>query len=212
MEINSYIKDFSDIIISPDLNDRIYHILGKIFLSYLNFLVIVNNLINQIEFFDNEENYKDILFFIKLLSIDISPCLQKGILMVLGEFFRNRNNNTEKLLLKLEKENFIDLILLIYSNSLIDVKSYTIRLIKNMIKNDFLKNKEIYNKKILPFIKENLLKNPIDIIKVYNKTDIISNIEKLIKEKKSKFRDLNPENEKSKITENNKDILSIYFI
>jgi len=99
----------------------------------------------------------------KFLILDISPCLKKGLLLIINEFLKTTRKNIEKILLKLEKEGFINILYYTYYHSCIDLKRNIIDLLKNIcsienFKSKNLKNNEnFYLESILSFLRENLL-------------------------------------------------------
>lgn len=112
---------------------------------------------------ESEENFDKIVMIMKFLILDISPCLKKGLLLIINEFLKTTRKNIEKILLKLEKEGFINILYYTYYHSCIDLKRNIIDLLKNIcsienFKSKNLKNNEnFYLESILSFLRENLL-------------------------------------------------------
>jgi len=121
--------------------------------------VILNLLLKEFDISKNQLDLKNFKNFIKLLILDISPCLQKGIITVLIEFFRKTTDNSELILEGLISSNLIDYLLFNYSISLVDVRCFILALFK-VILNYKLKNSPLnktqITEKIIPFIFENL--------------------------------------------------------
>lgn len=110
-------------------------------------------------------NFKN---FIKLLILDISPCLQKGIITVLIEFFRKPTEISELILSGLISSNLIDYLLFNYSISLVDVRCFILALFKVILNyklNTCSPNKSQITEKIIPFIFENLFPNNLKAFK-----------------------------------------------
>jgi hypothetical protein len=130
--------------------------------------------------------------FINLLILDISPCLQKGIITILIEYFRKSTPNSDFILESLIDSNLIQYLLFNYSISLIDVRCFILALIKVIISNKKIKENEKkspFINEMIEFIYENLL--PTNL-KAFNKEVFLtSNLkEKVIGEE-------NKDNEKS---------------
>ena len=100
---------------NPDMNSKV----GKLFETiqfYVNYL----------------SNESDTILLFKLLSMDLSPCLQKKIIMTYINFFKNHkieNTNKEKALDKLIKNNFFEIFEYVLSVSLLDVRIQLIELL-----------------------------------------------------------------------------------
>lgn len=110
-------------------------------------------------------NFKN---FIKLLILDISPCLQKGIITVLIEFFRKPTEISELILGGLIDSNLIDYLLFNYSISLVDVRCFILALFKVILNyklSNCSPNKTQITEKIIPFIFENLFPNNLKAFK-----------------------------------------------
>jgi hypothetical protein len=120
-------------------------------------------------------NFKN---FIKLLILDISPCLQKGIITVLIEFFRKPTEITDLILGGLIESNLIDYLLFNYSISLVDVRCFILaffKVILNYKLNNCSPNKAQITEKIIPFIFENLFPNNL---KAFKKDFLLKNPER----------------------------------
>jgi hypothetical protein len=101
----------------------------------------------------------------KLLSLDISPCLQKAIILIFINYFSSHKiteDNKKSMLTQLIVHNFFDIILYMYSIALIDVRCECIRLFReiNAFKDTLAKSK-IYEERFLPYIREYLLPDDI---------------------------------------------------
>ena len=98
--------------------------------------------------------------FIKLLILDVSPCLQKGIITVLIEFFRKITPNSEQILENLLNYNMFDYLLYNYSIALIDVRCYIMAFFKVLLSYRIVKEntgcKSEITYKVIPFILQNL--------------------------------------------------------
>ena len=102
-------------IMNPDMNSKV----GKLFETiqfYVNYL----------------SNESDTILLFKLLSMDLSPCLQKKIIMTYINFFKNHkieDTNKEKALDKLIRNNFFEIFEYVLSVSLLDVRIQLIELL-----------------------------------------------------------------------------------
>lgn len=122
-------------------------------------------ILNESLLAENDEELSKFIMLVKFLILDFSPCLKKGILMILNECFAIPNKNLDKVLIKLEKEGFLNILIHIYSSSCIDLRIKIIDLIKNLISIEAKKNSNsnlngteaLYYKKLFPFLKEKLL-------------------------------------------------------
>ena len=157
----------SDKILEPEMNDRIKD-LFQIIQIYIN------------KYCDKEESIQ--LF--KLLSLDISSCLQEKIIDIYLNYFsdekidiKNKINSFEILV----KNNFIEIIEYVFSITLFDIKRKMLSLFKIIFGNknyykilkDHLNNDEKLMNNFYLFISENLLPEQIYIKTETNK--IISN-------------------------------------
>ena len=157
------------------------------------FDVLLGDLFNIIllfinKLYDEEENAN--LF--KLLSMDLSPCMQKKIIDLYISHFENEKLPINNRIISFElllKNNFCKIIEYIFSISLIDVKIEIIKLIKLIMENKDLKEKlDIYYNKTLKtgldnfdmFISENLLLNQLFIEAHNNNMPLVNYINKNI--------------------------------
>jgi hypothetical protein len=116
-------------------------------------------MLKEFDISKNQLDLKNFRNFIKLLILDVSPCLQKGILTVLIEFFRKTTQISEMVLECLISSNLIDYLLFNYSISLVDVRCFILALFKVILNyklNNSNPNKMQITEKIIPFIFENL--------------------------------------------------------
>ena len=103
-------------IMNPEMNDKI----GKLF-------DIIQLYIKQF----NKE--KDVVNLYKLLSLDLSPCLQKKIIETYSNYFNNRNINAKEKVIVCEnllKSSFLEISEYVLSISLLDVRVEVLKLIK----------------------------------------------------------------------------------
>ena len=92
------------------------------------------------EFCDEEQTIN--LF--QLLSLDLSPCLQKKIIQVYINFFDNGKIEENKKLKSFDillKNNFIDLLQYVFSISLIDIRMVILSLLKIFLENEEFKKR-----------------------------------------------------------------------
>lgn len=125
------------------------------------FLELLFSILNESLISENDEELIKYCMVARFLLFDLSPCLKKGILIVLNECFKNPVKNIEKLFSKLEKEGFLNILIYLYSNSCIDVRRIIIDLIKSLTNiganKSSNKNESYFNQKILSYLNENLL-------------------------------------------------------
>ena len=141
-ELSEVEKDVMD----PDMNTKV----GKLFETIQ---LYINKLSNE----------PDTINLFKLLSLDLSPCLQKKIIMVYQFFFDNhkiQDNIKEKALDNLIKNQFFEIFEYVLSISLLDVRIELIELFR-IISIEFKQKIEKYidDKKliIMDYIGDNLL-------------------------------------------------------
>ena len=82
--------------------------------------------------------------FFKLLSLDLSPCLQKKIILIYVNYFKNKKielNSKLKSFDFLSKNNFIELIEYVFSISLLDIRVEILCFFKILFDNKELKNR-----------------------------------------------------------------------
>ena len=133
-------------VMNPEMNDKI----GKLF-------KIIQIYIDKLD--SNEEEVN--LF--QLLSLDLSPCLQKKIVETYITHFSNNlisNNVKIKTVQNLVNNKFFDIFEYVFSISLIDIRIALLNLLEFLFKNFYnaLINKlPAYMKTIFDFIAENLL-------------------------------------------------------
>ena len=138
---------------------------------------------------DNDEELTKFAMLAKFLLLDFSPCLKKGILMVMNECLKIRNKNIEKVLTNLEKEGFLNILICLYSSSCIDLRRIIIDLVKNLTNLEAIKdlnsngNQANFSKKLLPFIKENLLNFQINNNNLNRNSNFTQIVKELIAEK-----------------------------
>ena len=128
-------------------------------------------------------NREDSLYLLKLLSFDISPCLQEKIIDIYLNYFSNEIIDLHTKIKNfgfLLKNNFLELIEYVFSIALFDIKTKILSLFKILFDNEAyrekFKNHFNNDKKLIKnfynFISENLLPSQI-----YIKTDNNKNIE-----------------------------------
>ena len=105
----------------------------------------IEYLINIIQLkIDYSNNIEEAITLFKLLSLDLSPCLQKSIINVFTNFFANKKIPDEwkkKQLASFLKNSFINVILYMFSISLFDVRCECLNLLKELsIYKDTLRN------------------------------------------------------------------------
>jgi hypothetical protein len=142
----------------------------------------IKDLINIIQLIiDNAPNESDdhtTLF--KLLSLDLSPCLQKMILNIFIHYFSNSNISTEKKtvhLIKLLPANFTDILLYIFSISLLDIKCDIIKLLNILSTKEFRHIMKRSEERIFSIMKEFIL---TDNLKTYRNKFLSSTAEDLL--------------------------------
>ena len=129
-------------------------------------------------------NEEQTISLFQLLSLDLSPCLQKKIIQVYINYFNNSKIEVNKKLKSFDsllKNNFIDLLEYAFSISLIDVRLIILTLFKIILDNEELKNR--FHKYLgveddgmndfYIFITENLLPEQL-FIKIDDKKDKIN--------------------------------------
>ena len=162
-----------------------------------------------------EEEQNNILF--QLLSLDLSPCLQKKIIQVYLNFFANEKielKSKVKFFELLVKNNFIELLEYVFSISLIDIRVDLLCLFKELygkkeikhIFQDYMGNEQNGMVNFYIFISDNLLPEQIyiktDNIITENKNDKLDDL--LINTKEESKKNNNKE-------ENNKELLLSSF-
>ena len=157
-----------DNILSPEMSERIKDLFNIIQL-YINKLC------------DEEDSFS--LF--KLLSLDISSCVQEKIIDIYFNYFSNKKISHEKKLKSFEillRNDFIELIEYVYSISLLDIKIKILYLLKILFSKDYsnllkkhLINDEKFMNNFYIFISMNLLPEQI-YTKIDNNNNINTNI------------------------------------
>ena len=169
-------KDLS--IMNPEMNEKT----GKLF-------DIIQLYIDKLDPDEEEIN----LF--KLLSLDLSPCLQKKIILAYNSHFANTSISKEvkiKTVKNLVNNNFFDIFEYVLSISLLDIRNELLNLLATLIKdyNSVLTSKiPTYMKTIFDFIADNLLPEQLIVetknskiekmSKFFNKKEYINEIDKL---------------------------------
>jgi len=123
------------------------------------------NLINIVHLIVEENNLEEIHSLMKLLAMDLSPCLQKFIIKVFMEYFNMSGSlkvndvieKKQKTLHYLISHNFIDILLYVVSISLIDVRSECLKLFNNLSSPNFKEIMKKHQDKICSFLKEFIL-------------------------------------------------------
>jgi len=143
-ELTSLIEDENANVMNPPLRTLIKFLL----------LIIEFKLISL-----TENNFKDIISqFINLLALDISPCFQKAVIEILQNYLNNDKIKPEfknNIILHICSSQLIDVILYMYSVSLIDVRCECLLLLKELVckYGEFLKKKNIkIQNKIISFL------------------------------------------------------------
>ena len=138
-------------IMEPEMNVRLNE-LFKIIQIYIN------------KYCDEEET----VGLLQLLSLDLSPCLQKKIIELYINYFSNEKIESKTKLKSFDillKNNFIELIEYVFSISLLDIRIIILSLLKLFLSNKYYKHKfhKHMNKEVngmnnfYNFISENLL-------------------------------------------------------
>jgi len=202
---NSDKKKYEKIIMEPSFAIRTKSLFDLLLLIFENYCHLDNFNNIRIEFIN----------IFKMLSLDISPCLQTLIIKLFKDYFSNIKNIEKKkkiLEIILEKE-CLELILYVSSISLLNVQSQIIDLIQCLMINyfniidNYLNNKKIKINQVLDFIIQNLLLKHLYVLidennnnfkKINEITDLSLNIPKINKtiEKNNKIK----EHKKVKIT------------
>lgn len=124
------------------------------------------------------ENPDDFRQLIILLIFDLSPCLQKIIIIILISYLKNKDKkieNKRKIIGYLLNYNLFDILQYVYNTALIDVRCEIINLLKELTKSvfsDFIKIKIHLDQKFIPFLKDCLLPNYLSINLNTNKEKI----------------------------------------
>ena len=131
----------------------------------------INKLFETIQLYmDNIPNDPDNINLFKLLSLDLSPCLQTKIIQVYKHYFLNEKINNEiksKVFENLVTNNFFDIFEYVLSISLMDVRVELIELLRNISKEYKMEIENYANKKsfnlsnFFSFVRKNLL--PINL-------------------------------------------------
>ncbi len=144
--------------------------------------------------------------------MDISPCIRKAILIIINEFFKNAKNILEKIITKLEKEGFINILIFLYSISCIDLRRNILDLIKNLkiFENNKIKNQNDHDLSNYQIIFKYLNENLLNFQKEIHINDINKNVKFLLSEKiletiNSEFKNLSKEENKKLNTQSCKD-------
>lgn len=152
---------------NPSMKEKIEYLIGIIELILDIIQLIVDN--------HDPDKIDEATTLLKLLSLDISPCLQRSILKVLINFFTSTkvsNESKRKTLSKIISNNLLDTILYMMSISLIDVRCECLKLFKEMsvdyLKDIISKNK-IYEERLIPFVTEYIL--PTNLLTFKRKPD-----------------------------------------
>ena len=149
--------------------------------------VILNELFKVIQIYVDklcEEEHTNYLF--QLLSLDLSPCLQKKIINVYINYFSNKKielSRKSKAFDMLIKNNFIELIEYVFSISLLDIRVDILSFFKLLFDNKELKTKfqnyfgiqDNGMNNFYIFISENLLPEQLFVEIKENKENTISN-------------------------------------
>ena len=140
--------------------------------SYRNYLMIpelnlrIDKLFNIIQFYiDNSKEDKIFKDIFKLLSLDLSPCLQNRIILLYISHFMNEKIDEEikkKTLYNLLKNNFIEISKYVLKISLLDTRTYIFKLFnilttdyKNIIY-EYFKQNSIIVSEIVQFFRLNI--------------------------------------------------------
>ena len=148
-------------ILNPDMNAKV----GKLFETIQLFV-------------DNLSTEPETANLFKLLSLDLSPCLQKKIIRVYQKFFDNRkiqDEIKEKALDILLKNQFFDIFEYCLSISLLDVRIQFFELLR-ILHNEFKIKIDKFieeNKIIIKYIGENILPDNLKIENKNNHNEII---------------------------------------
>ena len=155
-----------DKILEPDMKERTKEL-----------FLIIQLYINK--YCDTEDS----VFLIKLLSFDISPCLQEKIIDIYIRYFSEEKIDSETKIKSFQfllKNNFIELIEYVFSISLFDIKLKILSLFKILFDNDaymqdlkkYLNDDEKLINNFYTFLSDNLL--PEQIYIKAEKSNIIS--------------------------------------
>ena len=156
-------EESSENILEPDMNVRV----GKLFEIIQLFI-------------DNESKEDETANLFKLLSLDISPCLQKKIIATYQKYFDNRktgNEDKEKALEIRLYNNFFEIFEYCLSISLFDVRIQLIELLR-IIHNGFKKKIDNYidkNSLIIKYIGEYILPDNLKVT-LENKNNEMGNL------------------------------------
>ena len=151
-------------ILNPDMNIKV----GKLFEIIQLFV-------------DNLSTETETANLFKLLSLDLSPCLQKKVIIVYQKFFDNRrisDQNKEKALDILLSNQFFEIFEYCMSVSLFDVRIQLIELLR-ILQNEFKNKIDNYIKKnenVIKYITEFLLPDnlKVNLEKENNQNEIVS--------------------------------------
>ena len=134
-------------VMNPEMNEKV----GKLFDTIQLYI-------------DKFNKDKDTVNLFKLLSLDLSPCLQKQIIEVYINHFMNRNINSKEKIITLEnllKNNFLEIFEYVLSISLLDVRIEILKLFKILLQNNsntiktYINNKSSCNNNLNNIITNN---------------------------------------------------------
>ena len=108
-------------IMNPEMNEKIDKLFDIIILYFNKFY-----------------KEKEIVNLYKLLSLDLSPCLQKKIIQAYINYFENKTSTKEKVITleNLLKNNFLEITEYVLSISLLDVRIEVLKLFKLLLQNN----------------------------------------------------------------------------
>ena len=158
-------------IMEPELNENIKTIIDIIKLLFNQFILEVGK--DNINNLQNFRTRDQLLKLFKLLTFDITPCLQKAILTLFYEFIQKCD---EQYYEYLNVDNNINLIILhVFKTSVFDTKKLAF-----IFLNELMNKKTNYNNNLLPQYIENYLQY-YDYQQINKKTEDSRNIKKSVK-------------------------------
>ena len=157
-------------IMKPELNEYIKTIIDIIKLLFNQFIIEVGK--DNINNLQNFRTRDQLLKLFKLLTFDITPCLQKAILTIFYDFIKKSD---EKYYVYLNVDNNINLIILhVFKTSLFDTKELAFIFLNELM------SKKSNNNNLLPLYIENFLQY-YDYQQMNNKKEESQNIKKSVK-------------------------------
>ena len=119
---------------------------------------------------DNSTRDDDAFTLFKILSLDLTPCLQKSIINIFINYFSSKRiheDRKKRQLTFLIQNNFIDILIYMYSVALIDIRCDCSILLKEITYYKDIVGKA-YEETIIPFLKQHLFPDDLISYKIEN--------------------------------------------